>query len=587
MSEPTYLQVPFAEKDQAKALGARWDPAQRLWYAPPGLELAPFAPWLPAGAGQAGLSLHAAAPMALEEAQAGSSVTDLAPLQGIGLAQLLHGVARVVAAGFGEPVWTRVEVLRVSGKNGHIYLELTERDPEGRVLAKAVGTLWASVAQRVLPEFERATGVQLAPGIQLLVLARPVFKAQYGFSIDISGIDPSYTLGRLEAHKREIRQALQAEGVFERNRQLPAPWTYARVLVLAPQDAAGLGDFDAEARRLQRASLCEFIYLHSRFQGEGAAAEMLQALRTQALDGLDALIIIRGGGAVNDLAWLNDLALARWVCTCPVPVLTGIGHERDSTILDEVAHHSFDTPSKVAAAIEQRIVQRSQEAEQHFQRIVAQTQADLQHIRLRLQQLQSNVRDAARQSLAQAGPASTARLGEVRLAAQAQLHQARAGSRAAALQVRDAAAQQLHQARQGVPAALAQVQGAAQAQLRLARSELVHLGPSVLQRAGDQAAQASQRLHTVRDALVERSRLSIQQARAHSEALMREVAGQGPQKTLARGFAVVRSSQGQPVMTARSAAAAGALQLQFADGQIPARVTTASAPAPTDPGTPA
>src|SRR5690606_11350616 len=139
------------------------------------------------------------------------------------------------------------EVLNARMSNGHVYLELSERDASGRVLAKANGAIWASTAARILPRFEAATGTQIAPGIKLLIQVRPTFKAQYGFSLEIVDIDPDFTLGDLEARKREIRARLQQEGLFARNKALPAPWDYQRVLVLAPQGAAGLGDFQAES----------------------------------------------------------------------------------------------------------------------------------------------------------------------------------------------------------------------------------------------------------------------------------------------------------------------------------------------------
>ena len=120
--------------------------------------------------------------------------------------------------------------------------------------------------------------------------------------------------------------------------------------------AAGLGDFRAEAGRLESARVCSFEYVSSRFQGEGAAQEIVAAAETaltsrrqKAQPMPDVVVLIRGGGAVNDLAWLNDYALARFICQLQVPVFTGIGHERDSTVLDEVAHTAFDTPSKVIA----------------------------------------------------------------------------------------------------------------------------------------------------------------------------------------------------------------------------------------------
>lgn len=356
----TYLITPYKEKDLVKSLGARWDPARRQWYVPHGLDLTPFAAWLPADAPPAAGDTVVLPPTVAE--------VPAAPGQGMALSQLLRGVEAAVAGTSQEAVWTAVEVVDVRLGGGHVYLELSERDASGIITAKAKATLWASRAERLLPEFERATGVQLGPGIKLLVRVRPVFKSQYGFSLDIDAIDPDYTLGDLEARKRDIRDRLQHEGLWQRNRQLPAPWDYHHLLVIAPEGGAGLQDFQAEAQRLQAYGVCQFTYVFSRFQGEGAAAqirhELLAALENISVNHPwlpDAVAIIRGGGAVNDLAWLNDYELARAVCELEIPVLTGIGHERDNTLLDEVAHTRFDTPSKVIAGIERTLLQRVQE----------------------------------------------------------------------------------------------------------------------------------------------------------------------------------------------------------------------------------
>lgn len=259
--------------------------------------------------------------------------------------------------------------MKADVRSGHVYLELCERNAQA-TLAQARAVIWSSTAAEIIPAFERATGVVLGAGIKLLLRARPSVHPQYGLSLVIDAIDPEYTLGDMEAKKREIRERLKGEGLFDLNRRLPPPWDYRTVLVVAPAGAAGLGDFQAEAGRLQRLGICRFEYAHSRFQGEGAVMEILQAMK-QALERRrqngdippDAVAIIRGGGTVNDLAWLNDYALARAICVLDIPVHTGIGHERDSTVLDEVANQCFDTPSKTIAGIEHVIVRRTQEVQ--------------------------------------------------------------------------------------------------------------------------------------------------------------------------------------------------------------------------------
>jgi exodeoxyribonuclease VII large subunit len=562
----TYLNVPFRDKDSAKALGARWDPARRQWYVPDGRELSAFSAWLPQdpGAalpaaasdwldGSADQSLRAAAAHvpawgeSLTPASGSLPAAEPAPGYavpahpvGIRLSQLLAGVSQLVANSFPAGLWTLVEVVDARLRNGHVYLELSERDVSGQVLAKANAMVWASTAARILPEFERATGASLGPGIKLLLRARPVFKPQYGFSLEIDAIDSGYTLGDLEARKREIRERLQREGLFGRQQQLAVPWDYQHLLVIAPEGGAGLGDFQAEAARLQRHGVCRFDYAYSRFQGEGAAAEicsvLLQSLqRLDAASRPDAVVIIRGGGAVNDLAWLNDYDLARAVCELGLPVLTGIGHERDSTLLDEVAQQRFDTPSKVIAGIEQLIARRVGEARAHFELI--------------------------------------ARLGQAGIA------QARAGAEQAETRVRLQARHQVELARQRVPAAWFELQSNARLSLRSAHEQ----SSQRMQQVGERSMAA---LRLAREASARSWRdvgdgchLVLRQGAQSARALMLEVAGQGPEKTLARGFAIVRdASSGRPLQRAAEIGPGQALTLQFHDGRIGAGAASAAGP---------
>lgn len=534
----TYLSVPFRDKDAAKALGARWDPVQRQWYVPQGRDLAPFQAWLPP---TVAAQPHTATGtgLAVEEPASSYALADRPLAQrGIGLSQLLSGVAQAVALAFSEGVWTRLEVVDARLRGGHVYLEVAERNAQGQVLAKSNAVIWASTAGRILPAFEQATGASLGAGIKLLVRARPVFKPQYGFSLEIDAIDPEYTLGDLEARKREIRERLQREGLYDRQRSLKPPWDFNRVLVLAPEGGAGLGDFQAEAQRLQEHGLCRFDYIYSRFQGEGAADEIRQrlerALNQPAPETWDAIVIIRGGGAVNDLAWLNDYPLARLLCSSDTPVLTGIGHERDSTVLDEVAHQRFDTPSKVIAGIEQRIVTRAREAAAYFQALAHTAQNTLQSVRLQAERAHADVRRYAQGNLVQAQQQIQAWVTDIRVCALDTVHQARRQASEAINDTRHAAQRHIDNARYRLP----------------------------------------QTLDDVRT----RAQQSLQRARERSESLMREIAGQGPEKTLIRGFAVVRNERGEPVSRASGLQLDQPLRLQFHDGDVAARVSAAHPP---------
>ena len=568
----TFLTVPFKDKDAAKGLGARWDAAQRQWFVPEGRALAPFALWLPGGSVPASNSdvlsmLDEPATLAMPDQK------------GVSLSSLLAGVARAVAQAYKAGVWTLVEVVELRANGGHVYLEVSERDAHGAVLAKARAVIWQSTASAILPAFERSTGAQLAPGIKLLVRARPVFKAQYGFSLDIDAIDPAYTLGELEARKRDIRARLQAEGVFAANKQLPPPWDFNAVLVVAPLGGAGLGDFQAEADRLQSHGICCFTYALSRFQGEGAPAEIRHALQAALGQGtaigatpFDAVVIIRGGGAVNDLAWLNDYGLARLICDLPIPVLTGIGHERDNTVLDEVAHARYDTPSKVIAGIEQRIAQRVGEVKANFEQVSTLAARASQAASEQAGKLEMTVRLEALRHLAGGKQAASGHLAAIRIDAMQGVRTAAEQSRDALQAVKTAVAAQLADARGDVPALWSQIALGSAHALRTARAEGGALKDGILERARQDTSQTRQASRDALDAVSNSARLLVRNAAADSQALLREITGQGPEKTLQRGFAIVRNQDGNPVTRASQAVDGETLDIEFQDGRVMATI---------------
>ena len=575
MSE-TYLTTAYKDREQVKTLGAKWDSARKQWYVAPGRDLAPFAAWLPAADAQKALSTSAATTVGLADQTVG---TDLALARsGISLLQLLAGVVQAVAQAYKVGVWTRVEVVKADARKGMVYLELAESDASGTSLAQARGMIWADTANRIVPAFEQATGIVLGAGIKLLVCAKPIAHPLYGMSLVIDAIDHDFTLGDLEARKREIRARLQREGLFDANRQLPSPWDYNAVLVIAPQGAAGLGDFQAEAARLAKWGVCKFIYAHSRFQGEGAAAEIrrvllaaMDAWRAEGTPLPDAVVIIRGGGAVNDLAWLNDYELARCVCELEVPVLTGIGHERDNTVLDEVAHIRFDTPSKVIGGIEQVVARRAAEAKAHFETLTRMAARWSQTISRSVDQADAAVRSGALRHLALAREDTTLMLSDVRLGAYKSIREASDQSRDLFLGIRHRATSEVAELRQAVPALLADVRAEARQAIRTA-SVQSHAGfGAVLERS----ALATKRAREINEAAIqdigEGARRTLKGAAASTEALMREIAGQGPDKTLGRGFAVVRTADGTTLTSAREARGKTAIQIQFHDGKVAAR----------------
>jgi exodeoxyribonuclease VII large subunit len=567
----TYLTVPFKDKDTAKALGAKWDAAQRQWYVPDGRELTPFSMWLHAGSPAASKSKEVLS--LLDE----PGILTVLGKKGVSLSSLLAGVSQAVAQAYKAGVWTMVEVVELRTNGGHVYLGVSERSSNGSVLAKASAVIWQSTANIILAEFERATGAQLAPGIKLLVRARPVFKGQYGFSLEIDAIDSEYTLGDLEARKREIRERLQAEGVFAANKQLPAPWDFNAVLVVAPEGGAGLGDFQAEANRLEEFGVCRFTYAYSRFQGEGAAKEICDALQ-DALDAWDvtaagppdAVVIIRGGGAVNDLAWLNSYDLARFICDMPIPVFTGIGHERDSTLLDEVANMRFDTPSKVIAGIELVISNRVAQAKANYEQVSSIAARVVQSVKAATGALEMTVRGEALRHLAQGKQFTAALMSDIRLDAIQAVRSASEQSKETLQMVKTEALVQLADAKREVPVLWSDITLGTRHALRTASRDSDTLVETVLERAQRDALRAKQ---ATEDALVgvgTSARLVIREGASRAEALMREIAGQGPEKTLSRGFAIVRTPVGEPVTRAAHVVDNAEIEIQFQDGRATA-----------------
>lgn len=298
------------------------------------------------------------------------------------LSEYLSAVKEVIQLAFDDAVWVKAEIRNLNIKGGHYYLELAEKEQESdRVIASCKATIWKFTANKVVGKFERESGIELSRDLNVLVKVRAKFDPQYGFSVNIEEIDSSFTLGDLARRYQQILEKLTSEGLIHKNRNLPAPFDIQHVLVIAPENAAGLGDFKKDADALQHAGVCEFVYHAATFQGNTAAQSIRDALalglRQWANDfqtAPDLIVIIRGGGAVNDLAYLNDYDLAALLSKRSVPIWVGIGHEKDRTILDEIAHRSFDTPSKVIGGIRNHIVERTQDVLEALQSIQLRSQ---------------------------------------------------------------------------------------------------------------------------------------------------------------------------------------------------------------------
>ena len=278
---------------------------------------------------------------------------DAAPrrAQAMTLFELNCTVRGVLRETLRQAVWVVAEVsdLRVAS-NGHCYLELVQKDGQsGSLVAKARATIWRSRYFALSQDFSRLTGQSLQSGLKIMVRVSVVFHELYGYSLDISDIDPSYTLGDIQAQRRAIIARLEAEGVMHLNRGLPLPRLLRRVAVVSSETAAGYGDFCNQLA--QSGFAFELKLFPAVMQGDRVEESIIAALDAIAAEAgrWDVVAIIRGGGATTDLHGFDTYLLAANVAQFPLPVLTGIGHERDETILDLVAHKRLKTPTAVAA----------------------------------------------------------------------------------------------------------------------------------------------------------------------------------------------------------------------------------------------
>ncbi|ENV36808.1 hypothetical protein F959_02359 [Acinetobacter venetianus RAG-1 = CIP 110063] len=323
------------------------------------------------------------------------------------LSDYLSTVQEVIRLSFDEPVWVKAEIRNLSIKGGHYYLELAEKEEDtDKVIASCKATIWKFTAVKIVLKFERESGIELSKDLNVLIKIKARFDPQYGFSVNIEDIDSSFTLGDIAKRYQQILARLSSEGLANLNQSLPAPFDIENVLVIAPENAAGLGDFRKDADALDKAGVCHFVYHTATFQGNTAANSIMESLssglRQWAKDYAippDLIVIIRGGGAVNDLAYLNDYDLAALLCKRKVPIWVGIGHEKDRTILDEIAHRSFDTPSKVIAGIRNVISERSQDVMGYLQTIKLLSQHQITAYQSQNDQLINTIRTHAQNQM--------------------------------------------------------------------------------------------------------------------------------------------------------------------------------------------
>lgn len=453
--------------------------------------------------------------------------------QAVSLSQFAASVGQSIRANRAtQGVWIVAELSDVRTSGGHCYMDLIEKDARGATVAKMRANIWAGTLTGIRRRFEAATGRTIASGLKVMVKGSATHHNFYGLSVNITDIDPAYTLGDMERLRREILNRLQAENLIDLNRRLTLPVCPQRIAIISAAGAAGYGDLMKQLEGNPRGYKFYTHLFPATLQGDRTSASVRDALEMveMTIDLWDCVVIVRGGGATTDLNGFDDYDLARHVATFPLPVLVGIGHERDRTVLDEIANTRLKTPTAVGAFLVDRLDQAWLQAASMARRIAdfaaRRVSGDMQ----RLSHLQAQIPHAAAQRLADARHHLSALANTIPAVS--------SGRIAAALSYIDS-----------IP-------------------RLMAAAASARCRAEDY------RLQRAANAIADAAAASLRNASARLDNMASLVGVLSPQATLARGYSITRVD-GKAIRNAAGIAPGTVMHTTLADGTITSTVSPA------------
>ena len=447
---------------------------------------------------------------------------------GISLSEYLLQVRRSMQQYGPGRQWIRVEVSSLQKRSkGFWLLEFSETSEQGEQKAKVKGICRSGNCAKIDYKFRGAAGDELRQGMKVLILAECSLHPIYGIQLELLDVDPNYTLGDMEAKLKRIRSRLIQEGIYQNNKQLVAPPDFTRILLITPEQAAGLGDFMQTMGLLQKSDLIEVTTETAVFESSDTGRQISGIIKrySECIDDLDAIFIVRGGGPKTSLAWLNDYQIARAVCDSHVPVIAGVGHERDLTIMDEVAHLALGTPSKAAGYIENTIFRQAENALNNWE-----------YIR---QYVGGIVQSTGREC----------------------------------------------------DYALNDIAGAARYFVQVSENSCDQLRQSIVDNAGYIEKRTSDECDNIIQYLADNSRSRMQtakkslddllyarigrdgknllmQMKTSLESMISEIVSSGPQATLKRGFALTRNSKGEVISSKERAEKEEELEIEYMDGRV-------------------
>ena len=352
-------------------------------------------------------------------------------MEHLSLLELNQLIKQALSSQLHPTYWVVAEIseLRVA-QNGHCYLDLVDKGDD-RLLAKVRATIWSYTFRTLQGWFEAMTGEALRPGLKILAQVEVKFHELYGLSVNVKDIDAQYTLGERARRRQQVVQQLIDEGVYEMNKSLSLPTVPQRVAVISSPTAAGLGDFMDQLAHNRGGYRFEVQLFKASMQGDGAEASIVAALldvyqRTETYDSkYDVVVIIRGGGAQVDLDCFDTYGLASHIAQFPLPIITGIGHERDETVADLVAHTKMKTPTAVAEFLIDGITTYDERLESYRQRIATRTEQLLRKRTYQLDSWQTTLKYALSSRIQQQRQELIQRRERLQYAVQTQLRQQR------------------------------------------------------------------------------------------------------------------------------------------------------------------
>ena len=313
----------------------------------------------------------------------------------LSLYELNSLVRDVISMSLPDSYWVEAELSEArEGYGGHCYMELIEKDEHSNTpIAKAHASCWRNRWMLLKPQFERVTGQRIHAGMKVLLKVHAQFHENYGFSWIVDDIDPTYTMGDMARKRMEIIQTLKEEGVFDLQKELKLPMFCQRIAVISSATAAGYGDFCNQLADNGYGLQFTTALFAATMQGEGVEQSVISALNriNEEWENWDCVVIIRGGGATSDLSGFDTLALAENVANFPLPIITGIGHERDESVLDMISFQRVKTPTAAAAFLVGHLTEVYARIEDAQEAIVNYVKRRLQVERMKFERLSTQI----------------------------------------------------------------------------------------------------------------------------------------------------------------------------------------------------